>query len=105
MQRLRVVQPQVLLVLHLQPRLLELLDQPADTGQLAVREDVAADEAAARDRLAVVVRAGDAVVEKSRTWVELAGQEGRVRRELRDADVLGETDGADRVEARLGDVA
>jgi hypothetical protein len=56
------VQPEVLLVLHLEAGVLRLGDDPARAGQLAVREHVAVDERAGL--LVLVVRPGDAVVEQ-----------------------------------------
>ena len=61
-QRHRVVLAQVLLVAHLETGVLDLGDDPAGAGQLAVGEDVAVDERAGV--LVAVVRAGDAVVQQ-----------------------------------------
>src|SRR5690606_32924978 len=79
------------------------LDDRAGADELAVGEDVAVDE---RPRLlAPVVRPGDAVVEQPTSWLEPVTQVAEVGGVVAYADVLGETDGGDRVEAGLEDVA
>ena len=87
----------------LEAGVLRLGDDLADAGQLTVGEDVPVDERAGLR--ALVVRAGDAVVEQAALGAELVLEEAEVVRVLPHADVLGEPDRADRVEVALEHVA
>jgi len=104
-QGLRVVLAQVLLVPDLEARVVHERDQVAGPLELAVGEDVPVDEPLLADGGLEVVRPGDAVVEQAAAGGQLAVQVGEVGREVVLADVLGQPDRADRVEARLRDVA
>ncbi len=85
--------------MHLQAGVLASVMIRPGPGQLAVREDVAVEERA--DAWRPVVRPGDAVVEQPAPRAEPVAQEREVRRVVADADVLGQADRADRVEAGL----
>ena len=103
-QRQRVVVAQVLLVHHLEPDVLGLGDDAARAGELPVGEDVAVDEPACR-RPSPVLGPGDAVVEQQCAVAHLGLEEAEVRRIVLYANVFGQPDGGDRVEAALPDVA
>src|SRR6478752_4958365 len=102
-ERLGVVDPDVLVVLHLEAGVLHGRDDRPRADQLAVREHVAVDERAGVGRL--VVRARDAVVEQAAPGLEVVVDPAEVRRVVLHPDVLGEADRGDRVEAGLLDVA
>ena len=103
-ERHRVVLAEVFLVPDLKPGVGHQRNQVAGTLQLAVREDVAVDETALTGGGLDVVRPGDAVIQQAALRPELAEQEREVIRKLPHADVLGEPDRADRVEAGLADI-
>ena len=103
-ERQCVVLAQVLLVAHLETDVLDLGDDATRTGELPVGEDVPVDESACLGT-ASVVRTGDAVVEQTPTFTQLALEELEVRRVVSDADVLGQADGRHCVESGFGDVA
>src|SRR5215471_7475111 len=96
-----VVLAQVLLVPDLEPRLVHPCHQVPGALQLAVGEHGPVDEPAHVAGRHAVVRPGDAVVEQPRARLELAVQEREVGRQVGFADVLGEPDRADGVEAGL----
>ncbi len=100
-----VVHPQVLLVLHLEARVLHRAHDVARAGELSVREDIPADEAAPAQPGVAVVRTGDAVVEQLATGTQPGAQEAEVGRVVIHADVLDQPDGADGVKPGLPDVA
>ena len=100
-----VVLAQVLLVPHLEALVLHDRHHRARAGQLAVGEDVAVDETRARDAGVAVVDPGDAVVEQPPPVTQPVAQEAEVGRVVLHADVLGQPDRADRVEAGLADLA
>ncbi len=104
-QGLRVVLAQVLLVPDLEARVVHERDQVAGPLELAVGEDVPVDEPLLADGGLEVVRPGDAVIEQPAAGVQLAVQVREIGREVVLADVLGQPDRADRVEARLRHVA
>ena len=83
---------------HLEAGVVHRGDDRAGPVELAVREDVAADEPR-RPRAVACVGPGDAVVEQPPARPQPAAQEREVRRQVGHADVLGEPDRADRVEA------
>ena len=89
---------------HLEPGVLDLADDGAGADQLPVGEHVPVDERAGHHP-AVVARSGDAVVQQPSARNQLVLDEREVRGVLRDADVLGEPDRADRVEPGVADVA
>src|SRR5260221_359504 len=101
----RVVLPQVLRVPDLEAGIVQVGDQVSGAFQLAVGEDVPVDEPIGDPRGAAVVRPGDAVIQQPAARIELAVKETEVAGKLRLADVLGEPDRTDRVEAGLGDLA
>src|ERR1022692_4204932 len=100
----RVVLAQILLMPDLETRVVHPRDQVAGTFEFTVREDVAVDESFLNDPRPGVVRPGDAVVQQPAARHQLAVQELEVARQLRLADVLGQADRADRVEATLSDL-
>jgi hypothetical protein len=104
-QGLGVVLAQVLLVPDLEAGVVHERDQVAGSLELPVGEHVAVDEPGLADGRLGVVGPGDAVVEQPPAGLQLAEQEREVGREVLLADVLGQADGADRVEAGLGHVA
>src|SRR5258708_12650184 len=89
----------------LEARIVHLRDQVSGPFQFAVGEDVPVDESVGDSRGPAVVRPGDAVIQQPAARVELAVEETEVTGKLRLADVLGQPDRADRVEAGLGDLA
>src|SRR3954452_10652723 len=93
-----VVLAKVLLVPRFQPGVLQVGDDPADAGQFPVREDVPVDEATPHPGRVDVVRPGDRVVKHPPAGPQLGAQEAEVGRVVRDPDVLGQPDRADRVE-------
>src|SRR5674476_402460 len=99
-----VVDPQVLMVLHLQAGILDRAHNVARAGQLPVREHVLANKAAPAQPGVAVVRTGDAMVEQLATGTQPGPQEAEVGRVVAHADVLDEPDGADGVEPCLSDV-
>src|SRR6266446_2673349 len=101
----RVVLPQILRVPDLEAGIVQLGDQVSGAFQLAVGEDVPVDEPIGDPRGPAVVRPGDAVIQQPAARIELAVKETEVAGKLRFADVLGQPDRADRVEAGLGDLA
>src|SRR5450759_362367 len=100
-----VVHPQVLLMLHLEAGVLHRAHDVAGAGELPVREDVLADEAALAQPGVAVVRSGDAVVEQLATGTQPGPQEAKVGRVVVDANVLDQPDGAHGVEPGLSNVA
>ena len=100
-QRLGVVLAQVLLVPHLEAGVVHVRDQVAGSLEFPVGEDVAVDEPARADGGLDVVRPGDAVVQQPPAGPQLPEQEREVGRQVRLADVLGQADRADRVQAGL----
>jgi len=103
-QGLRVVLAQVLLVPDLEACVVHERDQVTGSLKLTVGKDVPVDEPLLPDGRLEVVRPGDAVVQQPAAGVQLAVQVGEVGLEVVLADVFGQSDGADRVEARFRDV-
>jgi len=89
---------------HLEAGVVHERDQVAGPLELAVGEDVPVDESALTDGGLDIVRPGDAVVQQPPAGLQLPVQEREVGRQVLLADVFGQPDGADRVEAGVGDV-
>ena len=100
-QRLGVVLAQVLLVPDLEARVVHQRDQVAGRLELAVGEHVPVDEPVRPPGGLGAVGTGDAVVQQPPLRLQLAVQEREVAGQLGLADVLGQPDRADRVEAGL----
>ena len=90
---------------HLEAGVVHVRDQVAGSLELAVGEDVPVDEPALADGGLDVVRPGDAVVQQPASDLQLPEQEREVGRQVLLADVFGQADRADRVEAGLRHVA
>src|SRR4051794_26242882 len=94
---------EILFVAQLEAGVVHGRHDVAGSEQLPVGEHVAVDEAVAEHHRVQVARPGDAVVQQPPAGAELAVEEAEVRRQLRLADMLGEPDRRDGVEAGLGD--
>ncbi len=89
---------------RLEPVVLHRGDDRSHAEQLAVGEHVAVDEPPCT-RALTGGRTGDAVVEQPSFGTELVGEPREVGAELAASNVLGESDGRNRIEVRLRHIA
>ena len=103
MQRAHVVKAEGLGVDDFEAIVLHRLGDIAGASELAVREDIAVNEAALGGL--VIIRVGDVVVEHQATDLQLAMQELEEVVVVLHANVLNNADGGDSIEALFGDIA